>query len=227
MSRILIVEDEAILRQGIETSLSRDFQVVSTGRGDAVLGIVNRDRPDLIILDIELPAKNGLDVLRELRKTGYEMPVIMLTKRTAEIEKVVGLELGADDYIGKPFGEHELLARVRACLRRVHRGESLTGCSFGDVHVDFESSRVIRSGRRVQLTPKEFELLRFLVSRCNEVVSRDEILNEVWGLNYYLSTRTVDTHILELRKKLEKEPGNPEYILTVHGEGYKFVRGSN
>lgn len=156
-------------------------------------------------------------------KKGWEMPIIMLTARDQEIDRVVGLEIGADDYIVKPFSERELIARVRACLRRSHRAATLTGFSFDDVEIDFVHRSVRRGGKPLKLTDKEFQVLVYLIHRRGEVVTRDELLDRVWGYDSHPVTRTVDTHVFALRRKLESDPARPLHILSVHGEGYKFV----
>jgi two-component system alkaline phosphatase synthesis response regulator PhoP len=171
-----------------------------------------------------LPGMNGLDVCRELRKQGFDAPIIMLTARAEEVDRVVGLEIGADDYVTKPFGIRELLARIRARLRR-HAPGAAGGSKlrFGAVEVDFDKHEALRQGKRIDLTGKEFEVLRLLARHRGEIVTRDRLLEEVWGYESYPTTRTVDNHILRLRQKLEEDPSDPRYILSVYGEGYKFV----
>jgi DNA-binding response OmpR family regulator len=223
--RILIIEDEPDLMRGLALNLQAEgYRVLTASRGDVGVEHVLRERPDLVLLDIMLPGMNGLDVCRELRKKGYEAPIIMLTARGEEMDRVVGLEIGADDYVTKPFGLRELLARIRVRLRRhapaVEAGSKLR---FGAVEVDFEKYEALRRGRRVDLTAKEFDVLRLLAHHRGEIVTRDRLLEEVWGYDNYPTTRTVDNHILRLRQKLEEDPSDPRYILSVYGEGYKFV----
>ncbi len=224
-SRILIIEDEPDLLRGLALNLKAEgFGVLTASRGDAGVEQALRERPDLILLDIMLPGMNGLDVCRELRKQGFDAPIIMLTARAEEVDRVVGLEIGADDYVTKPFGIRELLARIRARLRR--HAPSADGGSklrFGAVEVDFDKHEALRQGKRIDLTGKEFEVLRLLARHRGEIVTRDRLLEEVWGYESYPTTRTVDNHILRLRQKLEEDPSDPRYIVSIYGEGYKFV----
>ncbi len=223
---VLIVDDDEDLAQGLEVHLLRDgYKVLRASRGQAGLDLALSGKPDLILLDVNMPGTSGLDVCRELRKQGIATPIIMLTARSEEIDKVLGLELGADDYVTKPFGVRELVARIRARLRRdpVRPSEQQPGYRFEDIEVDFERCRVTKAGQHVDLTPKEFEILRMLIRSRGQIVSRDKLLTEIWGYQVVPNTRTVDNHILKLRQKLEGEPGNPRFILSVYGEGYKFV----
>ena len=223
--RILIIEDEPDLLRGLELNLKAEGYIVLTAsRGDTGLEQALRDRPELVLLDIMLPGISGLDVCRELRAKGFDAPIIMLTARAEEVDRVVGLEIGADDYVTKPFGIRELLARIRVRLRR-HAPATIgdSKLRFGEIEVDFERHEALRRGQRVDLTGKEFEVLRLLASHRGEIVTRDRLLDEVWGYETYPTTRTVDNHILRLRQKLEEDPGNPRYILSIYGEGYKFV----
>ena len=226
MYKILIVEDEEELLRGLEISLSKEgYRILKATRGETGVKLAIKENPDLIILDVMLPGMSGLDVCRELRQKGTDVPIIMLTAKSEEIDRVVGLEIGADDYVTKPFSLRELLARIRVRLRRqpprVNKGP--TQCCFGDVEIDFEKFIAVRKGKPLDLTPREFDILRLLIQCRGEVVTRDRLLDEVWGYEAYPSTRTVDSHILKLRQKLEDDPANPKYILTIYGEGYKFV----
>ena len=226
MTQILIVEDEKDLLKGLEINLSQEgYQVLSAMTGEAGLNLAISENPDLIILDVMLPGISGLDFCRELRQKGIETPIIILTAKGEEVDRVVGLEIGADDYLTKPFSLRELLARIRARLRRqpAHTSKAPSPYRFGDIEVDFEKFRLTRGGQSVELTSKEYELLGLLVRRRGEVLTRDRILNEIWGYQVYPTTRTVDMHILKLRQKLEDDPANPRYIITVYGEGYRFV----
>jgi len=221
--RILIIEDEPDLLRGLSLNLKAEgYAVLTAARGDTGTELALRERPDLILLDIMLPGMNGLDVCRELRKRGFSAPIIMLTAKAEEVDRVVGLEIGADDYVTKPFGIRELLARIRARLRR-HSGESGSKLKFGDVEIDFAKHEASRGGGRVELTGKEFEVLRLLARHRGEIVTRDLLLEEVWGYESYPTTRTVDNHILRLRQKLEEDPSDPRFILSIYGEGYKLV----
>ena len=224
--RILVVEDEADLARGLEINLRREgYEVLKAGTGDQGLQLALQENPDLILLDVMLPGMNGLDLCRLLRQKGFEAPIIMLTARGEEIDRVLGLELGADDYVAKPFGLRELIARIRVRLRRSKPRAlpSVARYCFGNVELDFEKCRATRAGRVLGLTVKEFEIMKLLVRNRNQNVTRDRLLNEVWGYESAPTTRTVDNHILRLRQKLENDPAAPEYILSVYGEGYKFV----
>jgi two-component system alkaline phosphatase synthesis response regulator PhoP len=224
-ARILIVEDEPDIVRALELNLKAEgFAVLSAATGDAGLDVALRESPDLVLLDVMLPGMSGLDVCRELRRRNFTRPIIMLTARSAEIDRVVGLEIGADDYVTKPFGIRELLARIRVCLRRGDGGDPTAALlRFADVEVDFDKQEARRRGQRVDLTGKEFEILRVLTRRRGTIVTRDRLLEEVWGYEHFPTTRTVDNHILRLRQKLEDNPSDPRHILSVYGEGYKFV----
>ena len=225
MSKILIVEDEPDMVLGLKDNFEFEgYEVLTAADGQGGLERARAQKPDLIILDIMLPKLSGLEVCKTLRGEGYQGPIIMLTARGQEIDKVVGLELGADDYVTKPFSIRELLARVRAILRRTdgaHR--RLSRYRFSDVELDFEAYRAKRGGEPLELSPREFELLRYLIERKGETLSRDRLLEDVWGYESYPSTRTVDTHIAKLRAKIGDSGSEPRWILTIHGVGYKFV----
>ncbi len=226
MYEILIVEDEKALADGLGINLSKEgYRVSKVAEGDGVVNLVLKNSPHLILLDLLLPDMSGLDVCRELRQKGLEVPIIMLTGKSEEIDRVVGLELGADDYVTKPFSMPELLARIRVHLRRQrpHSGNGLIRYHFGDVEIDFVKFSATRNEKPLSLTPKEFDILRLLISCHGEVVTRDRLLDEVWGYDSYPTTRTVDNHILKLRQKLEEDPTSPQYILSIYGEGYRFV----
>jgi DNA-binding response OmpR family regulator len=200
------------------------YEVLTAADGAAGLERARTHKPDLVILDIMLPRYSGLEVCKTLRGEGFSAPIIMLTARGQEIDKVVGLELGADDYVTKPFSIRELLARVRAILRRSEGGKKrLSRYRFSDVELDFEIYQAKKGGAALDLSPREFELLRYLIERKGETVSRDRLLEDVWGYESYPSTRTVDTHIAKLRAKIGDSGSEPRYILTIHGVGYKFV----
>ena len=223
--RILIIEDAPDLLRGLELNLRAEgYCVLTATRGDLGVEQALRERPELILLDIMLPGMNGLDVCRELRKKGFEAPIIMLTARAEEMDRVVGLEIGADDYVTKPFGIRELLARIRVRLRRhMPAADADSKLRFGAVEVDFDKYEALRQGQRIDLTGKEFDVLRLLARHRGEIVTRDRLLEEVWGYETFPTTRTVDNHILRLRQKLEEDPSNPRYILSIYGEGYKLV----
>ncbi len=224
MNRILIVEDEPVLLRALADNFRfESYEVFTAEDGETGLRLVKDKNPDLLILDLMLPRMSGYDLCRKLRAEGVEIPIVMLTARGEEADRVVGLDLGADDYVTKPFSVRELSARVRALLRRARRLHALPdSLNFGDVTIDFRSY-VAKKGRRVlDLTRKEFQLLRILVARSPDVVSRDELLDAVWGQDCYPTTRTVDTHIANLRVKLETNAQKPRHILTVHGVGYRW-----
>ncbi|HSB60592.1 MAG TPA: response regulator transcription factor [Vicinamibacteria bacterium] len=225
MSKILIVEDEPDMVLGLKDNFEFEgYEVLTAADGQAGLERARSHKPDLVVLDIMLPKLSGLEVCKTLRGEGFDGPIIMLTARGQEIDKVVGLELGADDYVTKPFSIRELLARVRAILRRTEgKKKRLSRYQFSDIDLDFETYRATRSGQPLDLSPREFELLRYLIERKGETVSRDRLLEDVWGYENYPSTRTVDTHIAKLRAKIGDSGSEPRWILTIHGVGYKFV----
>ncbi len=222
------MEDEPGLQLTLSDRLRREGYVVDTaGDGQTGLDKAATGEFDLVLLDVMLPRKNGFDVLRDLRQRGLETPVIMLTARSQVVDTVVGLKLGADDYLSKPFEMMELLARVEARLRRRTTPPATTpvseGYQFGDVRVDFRSAEVFRGADTIELSAREYQLLRYLIEHRNDVISRDQLLNEVWGYNAMPSTRTVDVHVAWLRQKIEPNPRHPQFLLTVHGLGYRFV----
>ncbi len=229
-SRILIVEDERAVARGLEYALaSEGFDVKWARDGQQALNLTFQERPDLILLDIRLPDISGFDVCRQLRAAGQRQPILMLTARDEEVDKVLGLELGADDYIVKPYSLREVISRVRAQLRRAY-GELSAGPgvrleSFGDVVVDAEKLLVTKKGQAVDLTPTEFRLLNHLLSNPDRPISRTHLIETVWGYDSDLDyDRTVDVHMRRLRQKLEDDPANPRFLLTVRGVGYKFQR---
>ena len=226
MSTILVIEDDPAILRGLADNLKfESYAVITAANGEAGLDAALRQKPDLIILDLMLPRLSGYEVCRKLRAAGNPVPIIMLTARGEETDRVLGLDLGADDYVTKPFSVREVLARVRSLLRRVQpaRAPMPDELQFGDVAVDFRSYEATRAGKPLEMTRKEFGVLRFLASRAGEVVTREELLNEVWGYENYPTTRTVDNHIAGLRAKIERDPAEPEFLRTVHGVGYKFM----
>jgi two-component system alkaline phosphatase synthesis response regulator PhoP len=225
VKRLLLVEDEPGLVLTLTDRLTREgYAVESSADGESALERAAAEAFDLILLDVMLPRLNGFDVLRELRRRSVDTPVIMLTARGQVVDKVVGLKLGADDYVTKPFEMVELLARVEARLRRLpstlHPAE---GHRFGDVSIDFRRAEVTKAGAPVELSAREFQLLRYFIEHRGATLTREELLNEVWGYNSMPSTRTVDVHVAWLRQKIEPNSRHPQYILTVHGLGYKFA----
>lgn len=221
---ILLVEDEYGLRKTLTARLEKAGYVVDTAT-DGVEGFDKAvDLPfDLIILDVALPLRSGFDVCRDLRQAGLATPILILTARTQTVDKVVGLKLGADDYVTKPFASMELLARIEALLRRVPIRTGQGVLEFGPLRVDLRRMEVTRDGKQVHLTVREFQLLRYLMERPGSAVPRAELLRSVWGYDTGSFTRTVDMHVASLRKKLEKQPASPEVIVTIPNIGYKFV----
>ena len=224
--RVLIVEDDEAmgiaLRDGFEYE---GFDVTLARDGEAGLEKATSAKPDLMILDVMLPKKSGLDICKKIRGDGNNVPIIMLTARGQEIDKVLGLKLGADDYVTKPFSFLELMARVEALLRRsAPRESNLDSAKFGDIVADFKKCEVTKGGKLLELTPRELELLRFMIEHEGDVVSRDQLLDAVWGYEKMPFTRTVDMHVAKLRKKVEDNPAEPKYLVTVHRYGYKFKR---
>jgi len=227
-TKILIVEDDPHILLGLEEVLKSDgFEVAACHRGDQAVEAVNKYRPGLIVLDVMLPGKSGYDICRELRGKKIATPILMLTAKGQEIDKVVGLDLGADDYVTKPFGVRELLARIHALLRRVAKpaesDSADTVFQIGSATVDPRTFQLKRGKVVEELTAKELKLLQLFHDRPGEVLSRDRLLNAVWGYNYYGTTRTLDQVIVQLRKKLGDNGGEPKHLLTVHGVGYKLM----
>jgi DNA-binding response OmpR family regulator len=227
MKKILIIEDDLALLKSLVANLeAENFQVLSAEDGEKGLKLAQEEKIDLIILDVVLPEINGFEICKELRTKGFTMPIIMLTgKKKEEIDKVVGLEIGADDYITKPFGPKELLARIRAVLRRTATPKiEIEEYSFGDVHLDFKKQEAIKGKKRLHLSPREFEIMKYLIEHEGEVISREILLNEIWGYEEFPTTRTIDTFVHDLRKKLEDNPSKPKHLLTVPWAGYKFKK---
>jgi len=223
---ILVVEDDQVILTGLKDLLETEGYVVATAEdGEEALRIYEREKPTLILLDIMIPEKSGYDVCREIRKKDETTPILMLTAKGQEVDKVVGLEMGADDYIVKPFGVSELLARVRAGLRR-SRTKSAAGntgpVAFGDVAIDAKTYTGKKGKRTFNVSARELALLRFFLDHDGEVIERFRLLDEVWGIRYEGTTRTLDQHIAKLRQKVEDDPANPRFIQTVHGIGYRF-----
>jgi len=228
MERILVVEDDASIRLGLEDTLrAKGYEVVVATRGEEAVAMATERNPDLIVLDVMLPDFDGFEVCRRIkgqRGALGETPVIMLTARGAELDRVRGLELGADDYVTKPFSLMELLARIAAVLRRSGKGRTAAPgrLEFGDVQVDFVRQEAHKGGVAVELPHRAFAILRVFAARPGEVISREELLDQAWGYEKYPNTRTVDNHLVKLRKALEDEPENPHYLQTVHGAGYRL-----
>jgi DNA-binding response OmpR family regulator len=225
MSRILVIEDDPAILRGLADNLKfESYEVLTAADGEAGYRLIQEQKPDLIVLDLMLPKLSGYEVCRRVRDEGITTPIMMLTARGEEGDQVLGLDLGADDYVTKPFSVRELLARIRALLRRTQPPRALPDeLRFDDVVVDFRRYEARKVDHVVEMTRKEFGILRLLAARPGEVVTRDELLNEVWGFENYPTTRTVDNHIATLRAKLENNPSEPSHLLTVHGVGYKLV----
>jgi DNA-binding response OmpR family regulator len=225
LQKILIVEDEPDMVLGLRDNFEFEgYEVLVARDGREGLGRALSDSPDVILLDLMLPRMSGLDVCRELRSKGLETPIIMLTARGQEVDKVIGLENGADDYVTKPFSIKELLARVRAHLRRATKNVvEIESYSLGNLDLNFKKHKALKNGQEIEMTAREFDLLKYFIKHRGETISRDQLLDDVWGYDNYPITRTVDNHIAKLRQKIENVPADPQFIITVHRMGYKFL----
>lgn len=226
MKKVLIVEDDI----GILESLKDEFEsygctVFSAQDGEKGLNLARKKKPDLIILDLMLPVKDGYEVCRELRNEGNKTPIIMLTAKDQELDKVLGLELGADDYVTKPFSLRELMARARAVSRRTSdQKDEIDRYVFDEIELDFKKYEAKKKGKKLELTPLQFQLLKLLIRNKGEVLTRNEVLDEIWGRdNVWISHRTIDSHVANIRRKIENDPADPKHILSIRGVGYKFV----
>jgi DNA-binding response OmpR family regulator len=225
MKKILIVEDEKDMVTGLTFNLeARDYVVIAAYDGEEGYQKAHTEKPDLVILDLMLPKRNGYEVCKSLKQEIPELPIIMLTAKSQEAEIVTGLELGADDYITKPFSVLELLARIKAVLRRAQSGTRIPEVyRSGDLEIDFRKYFARKKGKSLTLSAREYEIIKYLIERRGEIVSREDLLNQVWGYDSYPNTRTVDAHIAKLRQKIEDNPETPVHIITIHGTGYKFI----
>jgi two-component system alkaline phosphatase synthesis response regulator PhoP len=225
MPKVLIVEDDQAMAVALRDGFTYEGYTVQVARdGSAGLRLASEKGLDLVILDVMLPRMSGLDVCRQLRSNGNSTPIIMLTARGQEIDKVLGLKTGADDYVTKPFSFLELMARVEAVLRRTTKStDKVESVLFGDVELNFRNFEATKAGRALELSPREFKMMKYFVEHRGEVVTRDQLLDAVWGYDGLPLTRTVDMHIAKLRQKIEDTPGDPHYIITVHRVGYKFT----
>jgi DNA-binding response OmpR family regulator len=225
MRKVLIVEDDSSMAVALKDGFEYEGYNVTVARdGMTGLKMATESMPDLMILDVMLPRMSGLDVCRQIRGNGNRLPIIMLTSRGQEIDKVLGLKLGADDYITKPFGFLELMARVEALLRRSNgKDEKLDTYDFGPVSVNFKRNEVRRNGEVVELSPREFRLLKYLIEHRGDVITRDQLMENVWDYDNAPLSRTVDMHVAKLRRKIEERPNDPVYLVTVHRVGYKFT----
>lgn len=226
MKKILIIEDDKSISDGIKLNLeTENYKVLTEYDGEDGFNSAEKKTPDLILLDINLPGMNGFDVCRNLRMKKNNTPIIMLSVKSDEADKILGLELGADDYVTKPFSMKELLARIKAILRRRQTlTENIETLTFGNVSIDFVKMKAMKNKKEVHLSLKEYEILKFLAANEDRVISRSELLDKVWGYDVFPTTRTVDNFILMLRKKLEENPAIPKHIFTIHSAGYKFVK---
>jgi two-component system alkaline phosphatase synthesis response regulator PhoP len=225
LAKVLIIEDEPNMVLGLKDSCEYEgYEVAVARNGKEGLEKATTEKPDIILLDVMLPLMSGIDVCRTLRTRGIETPILMLTARSQEIDKVIGLEVGADDYVTKPFSIKELLARIRAHLRRATKQVvDIESFSFGDVELNFKKYAARKGGQALDLSAREFEILRYLIRHRGEIVTRDQLLDEVWGYRSTPVTRTVDNHIARLRQKIEQDPSEPQHIITVHRLGYRFI----
>jgi DNA-binding response OmpR family regulator len=224
MTTVLAIEDDPAILRGLSDNLSFEgYEVITAMDGETGYNLQRERKPDLIVLDLMLPRMSGFEFGRKLRGEGIQTPILMLTARSEEPDRVLGLDLGADDYVTKPFSVRELMARVRALLRRSQpRADMPDDLSFGNTEINFRSYEARRNGAPIEMTRKEFAILRFLAAHPGDVVTPDDLLNEVWGYESYPTSRTVDNHVAGLRAKLERDTSQPEHIKTVHGVGYKF-----
>ncbi len=225
MTRILIVEDEPDMRRGLQDNLEfENYETAASGNGIEGLRLAERENFDLILLDLMLPGIDGIEVCKRLKSAGNTTPIIMLTARGSEEDKVRGLEIGADDYITKPFSLKELIARIKAILRRTNVERSLLHeYSIDNITLNFDKMTATKNGEPMEFSPREFEMMRLFVENENQVVTREQFLKDVWGYPNSPATRTVDNHVAKLRQKIEKDPESPEHIITVHRMGYKFI----
>jgi DNA-binding response OmpR family regulator len=226
MKHILVIEDDPAILKGLQAALEEEaYTVLTASDGEKGLSLAKKENIDLIILDIMLPKMNGHDVCRKLRGDGVNTPIMMLTSKKSEVDKVVGLELGADDYVTKPFSIRELQARVKALLRRTGSIQrEIDDYAFGEIRLDFKKLEAFKRKTAVKLSSREFAVMKYLILHEGAVVTREMLLDDVWGYETFPTTRTVDNYILSLRRKLEDDPANPKHIVTMHTSGYKFVK---
>ena len=224
-NRVLVVEDDEATAYALRDGLEYEgYSVLVATDGSTAARLVEEEHPDLVLLDVMLPEMSGLDVCKQIRTNNNDVPIIMLTARGQEVDKVLGLKLGADDYVTKPFSFMELMARVEAVLRRTSaRAELANAYDFGDVRLDFRTLEATKGGKTLDLSPLEFKLMKFFIDHRQQVVTRDQMLKEVWNSHNTIFTRTVDMHVAKLRKKIEDFPNHPRYIITIYGVGYKFL----
>ena len=228
MKNILIIEDDISILRGLKDNLQYEgYSVITETNGKDGLQLALKENTDLILLDIMLPGMNGHEICRKLKKEKPELPIIMITARGSEVDKISGLDIGADDYVTKPFSIPELLARVRAVLRRTTQSKDITKeYTFGNIKLNFNEYKAFRNNEEIKLTGKEFTIMEYFISHEGEVIHRHDLLNEVWGFEVMPATRTVDNFVHDLRKKLEEDPANPKYIISIRGVGYRFNSGN-
>ena len=226
MKKILIIEDDPAIRTGLkETFTTEGYNVSDAETGTKGFELAGKHDFDLIVLDLILPGKDGIEICKELRSDGVKTPIIMVTSRKEEIDKILGLEIGADDYVTKPFSIRELLARVKALIRRsTYEPGDIEEVAFANLKIDFKKQEMLKGENPVRLSATEYRILHYFIDHEGEVISRDKFLDEVWGYDSYPTTRTVDNYILSLRKKIEDDPAKPKHLLTIHKVGYKFVK---
>ncbi len=226
--QILVIEDDLSILLGLKDNLMMEgYDVITAANGKDGLIMANERNFDLLILDIMLPGMNGFEICKKVKKEKSNMPIIMLTARSSEMDKIAGLDYGADDYITKPFSISELLARIRALLRRAYpEKKKLETYTFGNVTIEFTKMEAFAQGKEIRLTKKEYSILEYFIQHEGEVVHRHDLLNEVWGYDNIPTTRTIDNFILDIRKKIEKVPSNPKHIVSISGVGYRFVSGN-
>ncbi len=226
MKKIIIIEDDPAIRKGlVEAFTNENFIVSEVDSGDKGFNMARKNDFDIIILDLILPGKDGIEICKDLRSEGVKTPIIMVTSRKDEIDKILGLEIGADDYVTKPFSIRELLARVKALIRRsTYEPGEIEEVAFADLKINFKNQETLKGINPVKLSATEYRILHYFVNHVGEVISRDKFLDEVWGYDSYPTTRTVDNYILSLRKRIEDDPANPKHLITIHKVGYKFVK---
>jgi len=226
VKKILIIEDDPAIRTGLkETFINEGYNVSDADTGTKGFELAGKHNFDLILLDLILPGKDGIEICKELRSDGVKTPIIMVTSRKEEIDKILGLEIGADDYVTKPFSIRELLARVKALIRRsTYEPGNIEEVAFANLKIDFKKQEMLKGINPVRLSATEYRILHYFIDHESEVISRDKFLDEVWGYDSYPTTRTVDNYILSLRKKIEDDPANPKHLVTIHKVGYKFVK---
>jgi DNA-binding response OmpR family regulator len=225
MEKILVIEDEKNMVTGLRFNLeAAGYTVLAAYDGEEGYTLALEEQPDLVLLDLMLPKRSGYDVCRSLKQEMPQLPIVMLTARSQEADVVLGLDLGADDYVTKPFSVLELMARIKSVLRRTRTAATISDkYQFGDLEIDFRKYESRRNGKLLDLSPREYEILKFFIEKQGEIISREDLLNAVWGYESYPNTRTVDTHIAKLRQKIEDRPDDPKHIITIHGIGYKFL----